>query len=42
VLQLFADLPKRQRMGLAAQQVFDRERGAVVRIMQLIDRLLQE
>jgi len=29
-------------MGQAAQKVFDRERGAVHRIMQMIDALLQE
>ncbi len=42
VLQLLRDPDKRQRMGRAAQQVFERERGAVGRIMQLIDTLLQE
>ena len=42
VLQLLCDPGKRQRMGRAAQQVFERERGAVGRIMQLIDTLLQE
>jgi 3-deoxy-D-manno-octulosonic-acid transferase len=42
VLQLLRDAAKRERMGLAAQQVFERERGAVQRIMQLIDTLLQE
>jgi 3-deoxy-D-manno-octulosonic-acid transferase len=42
VLQLLRDADKRERMGLAAQQVFDRERGAVERIMQLVDGLLQE
>ncbi len=42
VLALLGDPDKRQRMGLAAQQVFDRERGAVARIMLLIDGLLQE
>ena len=42
VLQLLRDPDKRQRMGRAAQQVFERERGAVGRIMQLIDMLLQE
>ncbi len=42
VLQLLRDPDKRQRMGCAAQQVFERERGAVGRIMQLIDTLLQE
>jgi 3-deoxy-D-manno-octulosonic-acid transferase len=42
VLQLLLDDAKRERMGLAAQQVFDRERGAVHRIMRMIDLLLQE
>ncbi|HEY0199142.1 MAG TPA: lipid IV(A) 3-deoxy-D-manno-octulosonic acid transferase [Rhodanobacter sp.] len=42
VLQLLRDGDKRRRMGEAAQQVFDRERGAVHRIMQLIDAMLQE
>ena len=42
VLRLLLDTPRREQMGLAAQQVFDRERGAVQRIMQLIDALLQE
>ncbi|WP_426701064.1 lipid IV(A) 3-deoxy-D-manno-octulosonic acid transferase [Rhodanobacter sp. Col0626] len=42
VLQLLLDRARRERMGHAAQQVFERERGAVQRIMQLIDSLLQE
>ena len=42
VLQLLLDAPRRQRMGEAAQQVFERERGAVKRVMGLIDGLLQE
>ncbi len=42
VLALLLDVATRERMGLAAQQVFDRERGAVKRIGQLIDTLLQE
>jgi 3-deoxy-D-manno-octulosonic-acid transferase len=42
VLKLLLDVAKRERMGQAAQQVFERERGAVQRIMQLIDTLLQE
>ena len=42
VLELLRDPAKRDRMGRAAQQVFDRERGAVQRIMQMIDALLQE
>jgi 3-deoxy-D-manno-octulosonic-acid transferase len=41
-LQLLLDPARREHMGLAAQQVFDRERGAVQRVMQLIDTLLQE
>ena len=42
VLKLLLDASKRARMGQAAQQVFERERGAVQRIMQLIDTMLQE
>jgi len=42
VLALLGDPVKRERMGQAAQQVFDRERGAVHRIMRMIDTLLQE
>ncbi|WP_174236076.1 lipid IV(A) 3-deoxy-D-manno-octulosonic acid transferase [Rhodanobacter sp. L36] len=42
VLQLLRDKDKRERMGLAAQKVFDRERGAVQRIMKLIDVALRE
>ena len=42
VLQLLLDAGRRERMGQAAQQVFERERGAVQRVMQLIDTLLQE
>ena len=42
VLQLLLDGGKREQMGQAAQRVFERERGAVQRIMQLIDTLLQE
>jgi 3-deoxy-D-manno-octulosonic-acid transferase len=42
VLKLLLDATKRARMGQAAQQVFERERGAVQRIMQLIDTALQE
>ena len=42
VLQLLRDAARRERMGLAAQQVFERERGAVQRIMRMIDTLLQE
>jgi 3-deoxy-D-manno-octulosonic-acid transferase len=42
MLQLLLDADRRERMGQAAQQVFERERGAVQRIMQLIDAQLQE
>jgi 3-deoxy-D-manno-octulosonic-acid transferase len=42
VLQLLRNAEKRRRMGQAAQQVFERERGAVHRIMRLIDAMLQE
>ena len=42
VLALLEDEPQRQRMGHAAQAVFDRERGAVERIMQMVDATLQE
>ncbi|MEO7051640.1 MAG: lipid IV(A) 3-deoxy-D-manno-octulosonic acid transferase [Rhodanobacter sp.] len=42
VLRLLLDDARRERMGEAAQQVFERERGAVQRVMQLIDGLLQE
>ncbi|WP_241668997.1 lipid IV(A) 3-deoxy-D-manno-octulosonic acid transferase [Rhodanobacter glycinis] len=42
MLQLLLDVARRERMGQAAQQVFERERGAVQRIMQLIDAQLQE
>lgn len=42
VLRLLLDDARRERMGKAAQQVFERERGAVQRVMQLVDGLLQE
>jgi len=42
VLALLLDPARRERMGQAAQTVFDRERGAVHRIMRMIDSLLQE
>lgn len=42
VLQLLLDAAQRQQMGHAAQQVFERECGAVQRVMQLIDGTLQE
>jgi 3-deoxy-D-manno-octulosonic-acid transferase len=42
LLQLLLDAPRRERMGEAAQLVFERERGAVQRVMRLVDGLLQE
>jgi 3-deoxy-D-manno-octulosonic-acid transferase len=42
VLRLLLDDGKRVRMGRVALQVFDRERGAVRRVMQMVDALLQE
>lgn len=42
VLQLLRDPPQRKRMGEAARIVFDSERGAVKRVMGMIDGLLQE
>lgn len=42
VLQLLRDEPRRDRMGMVARIVFDSERGAVKRVMGMIDRLLQE
>ena len=42
VLQLLRDDVRRREMGQAARQVFERERGAVERIMRLIDAQLQE
>jgi len=42
VLRLLLDAPRRAQMGEAARQVFERERGAVRRVMQLVDALLQE
>ncbi len=41
-LKLLLDAAKRGRMGQAAQVVFERERGAVQRVVRLIDTLLQE
>lgn len=41
-LKLLLDAVARARMGQAAQRVFERERGAVQRVMRLIDALLQE
>ena len=42
VQRLLRDDGRRARMGEVAQQVFERERGAVQRIMQMVDALLQE
>ncbi|MEO8747237.1 MAG: lipid IV(A) 3-deoxy-D-manno-octulosonic acid transferase [Rhodanobacter sp.] len=42
VLELLRDPEQQQRMGDAARNVFERERGAVPRIMRLVDTLLQE
>lgn len=42
VLMLLRDGPRRDRMGMVARIVFDSERGAVKRVMRMIDDLLQE
>lgn len=42
VLMLLRDGPRRDRMGMVARIVFDSERGAVKRVMGMIDDLLQE
>ena len=42
VLRLLRDPERQRRMGEAAREVFERERGAVPRVMQLVDMLLQE
>lgn len=42
VNDLLADTVRRQRMGMAARQVFERERGAVIRTMQVLDRVYAE
>jgi len=42
VLRLLLDAATRERMGQDAKRVFERERGAVQRVMQLIDGTLQE
>ncbi len=42
VLQLLRDPPRREAMGAKAKIVFDSERGAVQRVMALIDKQLQE
>jgi 3-deoxy-D-manno-octulosonic-acid transferase len=42
VLGLLRDERQRERMGNHARRVFDSERGAVGRVMELIDRVLEE
>ncbi|TBR36326.1 MULTISPECIES: lipid IV(A) 3-deoxy-D-manno-octulosonic acid transferase [Dyella] len=42
VLKLLLDQGRRAQMGTRAKVVFDSERGAVKRVMELIDRQLQE
>lgn len=42
VLDLLHDSVRCEQMGYQARVVFDSERGAVRRVMQLIDRMLQE
>ena len=42
VLDLLCDRQRRERMGRQARRVFDSERGAVGRVMRLVDELLQE
>jgi 3-deoxy-D-manno-octulosonic-acid transferase len=42
VLQLLRDQPRREHMGKVARIVFDSERGAVKRVMHMVDNLLQE
>ncbi|WP_114241778.1 lipid IV(A) 3-deoxy-D-manno-octulosonic acid transferase [Dyella sp. C9] len=42
VLNLLRDKPRCERMGMVARIVFDSERGAVKRVMGMIDNLLQE
>lgn len=42
VLRLLLDTARRERMGASARIVFDSERGAVRRVMGLIDKQLQE
>lgn len=39
VSELLADTERRQRMGMAARRVFERERGAVIRTMQVLERV---
>ena len=42
VLSLLRDRDRRELMGSAARYVFDSERGSVGKVMDLVDRLLQE
>jgi 3-deoxy-D-manno-octulosonic-acid transferase len=42
VLELLRDARLRERMGRDARRVFDSERGAVGRVMELVDMALQE
>ena len=42
VLSLLRDPERRAAMGGAARQVFESERGSVGKVMELVDRLLQE
>ncbi|WP_430392402.1 lipid IV(A) 3-deoxy-D-manno-octulosonic acid transferase [Dyella sp. 20L07] len=42
VQKLMRDRARRERMGMVARIVFDSERGAVQRVMGMIDNLLQE
>jgi 3-deoxy-D-manno-octulosonic-acid transferase len=42
VLELLHDEQRCKQMGQQARVVFDSERGAVGRVMELIDRMLQE
>lgn len=42
VLGLLSDRARRERMGRRARMVFDSERGAVGRVMRLVDGLLEE
>lgn len=42
VLELLRDARLRERMGRNARRVFDSERGAVGRVIALVDRLLEE
>ena len=42
VLSLLRDRERREAMGARARHVFDSERGSVGKVMELVDRLLQE